>query len=231
MHQKPIKLKRRDNRQKTIIIENDITPIIKLGVIISGPALLVFFFVALFLREFNTSSFSWDYVIVCSFITIPFAFFISYYLWKALGTKVKLTDQKIIKKSPSGAELHLYWRDVKKIYITQNDQTKCIHLIFTRKKRAVPFDNANRICCPPGALDSNLFSKKNLSGVAAGLFLNKIHLYTIRVKGNRTPLDEIVKKFSKSLQGVNRPAVPPPLPTSRKRLPAGSSSSQTPTLK
>jgi hypothetical protein len=202
-----------------IIIENDFAPITKLAIILSGPALLVSFFVQLFLGEFNTSQISLDFVIVSAFIGSPFAFFIPYTLWKALGTKIILTDQKIIKKSPSGAELHLYWSEVKKIYITHNDQTKCIHLIFTRKKRAVPFDNANRICCPPGALVSTLFSKKNLPGEAAVLIRNKIHLYRIRVKGSRTHLDEIVRK---SLQVLNRPAVPPPLKTGRKRVPGGS---------
>jgi hypothetical protein len=230
MHQKPIKLKRRGNQPKTIIIENDFTPIQKLGAIISGPALLVAFFVVLFLeKEFNTSSLSLEFVIVCSVFSIPFAFFISYNLWKAVGTKIILTDQKIIRKSPSGSEFHLYWRDVKTINISESNH--CIHLIFSRKKRSVAFDNANRICCPPGALLSTFFNNKYLSGEAAVLIQNKIHQYKIRVKGNGTSLDEIVRKTSKSLQGLNRPAVPPPLPTGRKRLPAGSSSSQTPTPK
>lgn len=211
-----------------ILIGNDFTPLTKLAIIFSGPALLVLFFVQLFLEEFNTSRISLDFVIVSAFIGSPFAFFISYNLWKALGTKIILTDQKIIKRSPSGAELHLYWSEVKKIYITHNDQTKCIHLIFTRKKWSVPFDNANRICCPPGALVSTLFNKKNLPGEAAVLIRNKIQLYRILVKGSITHLDEIVRK---SLPGLNRPAVPPPLKTGRKRLPAGSSSSQTPTPK
>ena len=241
MHQKPMKFKGGVNQQKPIIIENDISPIIKLAIIISGPALFVACFFGLFLEEsktslvaflidlflgaFDTSQISLDYAVSRFGFSLLFGFPISYHFWRTMGTKIILTDQKIIKKSPSGAERHLYWSEIKTIYIKQ--KMHCIQLLFTRKSIVLPFDSANRICCPPGGLLTHLLRKTNLSGEAAVFIRNKIHLHRIHIDWGRVYLDEIVRKHIKSLDELNRPAAPSHLKTVYNRLPAGSSSSKT----
>jgi len=215
----------RPYKQKKIIIESNITPITRKITILSGPAMLVGFFAMIFIKGLNKYSFSLDHIFAFLPIAGPFAFFISYKFWKALGTKVILTDQKITKKAPSGKELHLNWSEIKKISIIKNLDTNCIHLVFSRKKRMVPFDNTNRILCPPGTF----FSKTYLPEDAASLILNKIDLYKIPVRGTRGFLEEIVNNSSKSLKGQARPAIPNM--AVRKQFPAKPSSSQTPTPK
>jgi hypothetical protein len=242
MRQNPMKFKRGVNQQKPIIIKNDISPIIKIAAIISGPALLIAGFVGIFLKEFDTSivpflidlflgefdtsQVSLDYVLTCAVFSLLFGFPISYHFWKTMGTKIILTGQKIIRKSPSGAEFHLYWRDIKTIYIAQ--KMHCIQLIFTSKSIALPFDNDNRIICPPGGFLTDLLRKTNLSGEAALFIRNKIHQYRIHIDWGRVYLDEIVRKYVKSLEGLNRPAGPAPLKSGNNQLPSEPSSSETP---
>ena len=174
-------------RRKRIIIETIVTPLSRLTAIFLAPAILVCGYAQIFLKGHNTYSFSLEHVLVFSIIAGPFAFFISYKFWKALGTKVILTDQKIIKKMTSGKETHLNWSDLKKISITKNPEMNCFYFVFSKKKRMIPFDNASRIFCPP----TRFFGKTNLSHEAIIFILKKINSYKIPVDGKREFLEEL----------------------------------------
>jgi hypothetical protein len=146
-------------------------------------------------------------------------------LWKAFGTKVILTDQKIINKTTSGKEHHLYWSRVKKISMIKNADTNCIHFVFSSKNRSTPFDNDSRIFCPPDVI----FGKTNWPAEATSLILNKIDLYKIHIEGERGLLEELSIKSNQSLPKQARKAIPHK--EVKKHIPARSSSSQTPTPK
>ena len=221
----PMEVERPDKREKRIIIEPNVTLLSRLIAILLAPAIVVGSVIRIFAKGYNTYPFSLDHVLGFSFIAGPFVFYISYKLWKALGTKVILTDQKIIEKTTSGKEQHLYWSVIKKISIIKNNKTNCIHFVFYRKKRVVPFDSDSPISCPPGAFSSTT----NLSKEATSLILNKIDLYKIPIKGERGLLEELSKKYSQSMQKQARLAVPHT--EIRKPIPAKPSSAQTPTPK
>ena len=172
---------------KRITIETIVTPRSRLTAIFLAPAILAAGYAMIFFKGHNTYPFSLEHLLVFSVIAGPFAFFISYKFWKALGTKVIFTDQKIIKKTTSGKEIHLNWSDLKKINITKNPEMNCFYFVFSRKKRLVPFANASRIFCPP----ARFFGKTNLSNEAIRFILKKINLYKIPVDGNREFLDEL----------------------------------------
>jgi len=193
MDPNPMEVERPDKRKKRIIIEPNVTLQSRLIAILLAPAIVVLGVIGIFAKGHNTYPFSMDHVLGFSIIAGPFVFFISYKLWKALGTKVILTDQKIIEKTTSGKEQHLYWSAIKKISIIKNNETNCIHFVFSRKKRVVPFDRDDSpISCPPGAFSSTT----NLSEEATSLILNKIDLYKIPVKGESGLLEELSKKGS-----------------------------------
>lgn len=225
MYQSPLEIGPSDNQKKRIIIENNVTPLTRKITVLSGPALLVGFFVTIFLGGLNEHPFSLDHIKAFLPIACPFAFLISYKCWKAMGTKVILTDQKIIKKTPRGKERHLYWNEIKKISITTSFKPNGIYLVFSRKKLSTPFNRGNRILCPSGTL----FSKTCLSEDAARLILNQIDKYKISAKRVRGFLEEIMSKSSSSLKGQARPLIPNNF--GRKRVPARPSSTQRPTPK
>ena len=192
MDPNPVEVERPDKQEKRIIIEPNVTLKSRLMVILFAPAILVLCVIGAYRTLGETPPVSLDFLLGLFFIASPFAFFISYKLWKGLGTKVILTDQKIIEKTTSGKEQHLYWSAIKKISIIKNNKTNCIHFVFSRKKRVVPFSSDSPISCPPDAFSSTT----NLSEEATSLILNKIDLYKIPVKGESGLLEELSKKGS-----------------------------------
>ena len=227
MNRNLMEVERPIKKPTKIIIGNDATLKQRLLAIFFGPLLLAVCFFKIHYKEYGSFLPSLDYILACSVLAFPFAFLISYKWYKTLGIKVILTDQKVIKKPHSGRELHLYWKEIKKIYIAQNPNNKIVNLTFTRNKRYRPFNKDDQIHCPPGAL----LNRKHLSWEAADLILKKIDSYKIPVKGDRAILAEIVRRFDNSSQSAVRPAAPLTHQKSRKHLPAGSTSSQTPTPK
>jgi hypothetical protein len=225
MYQKPMKFERSDKQPKKIIIENRVTPIKRLIAMLSFPALLVACFYVLNYKEYHSLWPSLDFIFASLFIASPFAIVVSYKMCKRLKTKIILTDEKIIRKPPRGKELHMSWSEIKKIKMGLDEKNNCLYLVFTRAERYVPFDNDNRIYCPPGSFPS----KEYLSRDAANLILKKIDLYKILIEGKREHLEEITKKHNPSLQGPATPAAPNM--TGEKRLPARPSSSAAPTPK
>ena len=99
MDRNPRQVKRPDNQKNKIIIEPNVTLQSRLTAILLAPAIVVMSVIGIFTRGHNTYPFSMEHVLGFSFIAGPFVFFISYKLLKALGTKVILTDQKIIEKT------------------------------------------------------------------------------------------------------------------------------------
>jgi len=236
-------------KQKRITVGIEVTLPKRLLAILFAPAILTVLFWAFFIIEKDGLSGSlnvfivlWgcinnifthgntdclpslDYIIACSILGGPFAFYISYKWWKALRTKVILSNQSLLRKPPSGTGLQLRWSEIKKIYITENTKDDFINLIFTRNKRYRPFDNKNYI-----VLDAYPMSKKNWLWDAAGLILENIDRYKIPIKGERKILQEIANKNSKASPGPNRPAVSNM--TGKNSLQARPSSHQTPTPK
>jgi hypothetical protein len=225
MYQNPMEIEKSDNQKKRLIVENNVTLLSRLGAILLPPAIIAMGFIKIHAKGHNTYPFSLEHVLGYSVIAGPFAFFISYKLWKALGTKVILTDQKIIKKTTSGKEQHLNWSEIKRINITKNADNNGIQFVFYTKQIAIPFNNAGRIFCPPGAL----FNKTILSEDATRLILKKIDLYKIPVKGHKKALAVLFEKSNKSLQGQARPSI---LHTDVSKIfRTKPSSSQTPTPK
>lgn len=214
-------------KQKTITVENKITPARRLVVLLLGPGILVGFFWAIFiieneglparsnmidvlggcilklLTEGNTECLpDLGYIILCIVLGGPFAFFITYKVWQDLKTKVILTDQKIIKKQPFGKEIQLYWREIKKVKIISADAYN--QLVFTKSKGAALFNDNSRIFCPPDLNKERPFLPRE----AANLILKKIDRYNISIKGNRALLEEIIKTPRKPQQGHTRNRVP-----------------------
>jgi hypothetical protein len=235
-------------KQKTITVENEITPARRLVVLLLGPGILVGFFWAIFIIE-NEGLPAWSnmidvlggcilklltegnteclpdlgYIILCTILGGPFAFFITYKVWQDLKTKIILTDQKIIKKQPFGKEIQLYWSEIKKVRILSAKESN--QLVFTRNKGSALFNDNKRIFCPPGLNKESPF----LSRDAANLILKKIDLYNISIKGKRELLEEIIKTPPKSQQGPTRPVAQNM--TGRSRMPDRPSSAQRPTPK
>jgi hypothetical protein len=235
-------------KQKIITVENNVTPLIRLLAILFAPVVLAICFWVIFIMETDGLSPSSNYIeviggciykmltqgsteclpdlgyiILCSILGGPFAFFISYKFWKILKTKIILTDQRIIKKPPSGKEIQLYWNEIKKIEISSGKGGNL--LIFTRNERSALFDDSNRILCPPNPNKERPF----ISREAANLILKKIDLYNISIRGNRELLEEIIKTPHKSRQGPTRPVAQNM--TGRNRMLDRPSSAQRPTPK
>ncbi len=225
MYRNQQKVEPSGNRKKWIVIENNVTPLTRIITILSGPTLLIGFFVTIFVGGLNEHPFSLDHIKAFLPIAGPFAFFISYKFWKVMGTKVILTDQKVIKKTPRGKELHLNWSEIKRINIIKIAETNSHHFTFSRKNTIVPFANASRIFCPPGAL----LSRTKLSEEAINFIFNKINLYKIPVKVPGGLFEEIFNISGNSLKGQGRPLIQNP--AARKRSRARPSSTQTPTPK
>ena len=235
-------------KQKTITVENEITPARRLVVLLLGPGILVGFFWAIFIIE-NEGLPAWSnmmdvlggcilkllaegnteclpdlgYIILCTILGGPFAFFITYKIWQDQKAKIILTDQKIIKKQPFGKEIQLYWSEIKNVRILSAKESN--QLIFTRNKGSALFNDNKRIFCPPGLNKERPF----LSREAANLILKKIDLYNISIKGKRELLEEIIKTPHKSQQGPTRPVAQNM--TGRNHLPVRPSSPQKPTPK
>ena len=188
-----------------IIIGKDATLRQRLIAIFSGPLLLAVCFLKIHYKEYGSFLPSLDYILACSVLAFPFVIYISFKWYRALGIKVILTDQQVIKKPYSGQALYLYWSEIKKIYFTGHPEKKIANLIFTRKKRYRPFDKNNYIACSIGPM-----RKENRLWEAASLILKQIDLYKIPVKGNRAILEEIVRCSDKSSQTVARHSVSPP---------------------
>lgn len=236
-----MQVKQPGKQQKIITIENEVTLVKQLVAILIVPVFLVFFFWAIFIIENEGLSPNSDflnvlvgcfykmlsqgcaecvpdlgYIILCTIIGGPFAFVCSYKIWQNLKSKIILTDQKIINKQAFGKEIHLYWREIKKIKIIDGDGGT--QLVLTNNKGSALLGDNNRIFCPP------VLSKKNpfISRDAANLILNKIHRYNISIKGERWLLEEIIQP---SQQAPTRPVAqnittnnrilvkPPPIPT------------------
>ena len=223
MNQNPMKTEGTDNQQKRIIVKNNVTLQSRLAAILFVPAILVLAVIKIFAKGYNTHSFSVEHVVGFSIIAGPFLLYISYKLWKDLGTKVILTDQKIIEKPRSGKGLQFTWREIKKINITKNPKAGSIHFVFSNKKRVLLFDNDSRIFCPPGTI----LGKGHLSEDAISFILEKIDTYKIPVKAPKGLLAELAIKSGQSPQRQS----PPPIPTTKVRKPisAKPSSSQRPT--
>ena len=210
-------------QQKTITIENEVTPLNKLMAILITPVILVVVFWAIFIIETEHLSTSSDYlnllagcilnllttgnteclpdsgyIILCTILSGPFALFCSYKIWQNLKSKTILTEQKIINKQASGKEIQLYWSEIKKVRIFSANQAH--QLVFTRNKGASLFDDSGRIFCPPGLSKKRPFISRD----AANLILKKIDRYNISVKGERTLLEEIIKMPHKSQQAPTR---------------------------
>ena len=196
MDRNPTEVKRPDNQEKRIIIETKATPLSRLTTILFIPALVAAGVIRIFAKGHNSYPFSLDHVLGFAFIAAPFALFISYKMLKAFGTKVILTNQKVINKTSFGEERQFYWGEIKKINIAKNTDTNCFHFIFSKKKRSVPFDNDSRIFCPPEVF----FGKTNMSEDATSLILNKIDLYKIPVKGEKGLLEELSKRSGQLLK-------------------------------
>ena len=223
MNRNLMEVERPIKKPTQIIIGNDATLKQRLIAIFLGPLLLAICFLKIHFKEYGYFVPSLDYILACSVLAFPFAFYISYKWYRNLGIKVILTDQQVIKKPQSGQALYLYWSEIKKIYIKANPENKIVNLTFTRKKRYRLFDKKNQIHCPPGAV----LNRKYLPRDAVGLILKKIDLYKIPVKGDRSMLEITVWCSDESPPKAASTAAPLPHKTVRKRLPAGSSS-QTP---
>jgi len=194
MYRNLMEVERPIKKPTKIVIGNDATPRQKLLAIFFGPLLLAMCFLEIHHKEYGSYLPSLDYILACSVLACPFALFISFKWYRALGKKVILTDQQVIQKSQSGQAIYLYWSEIKKIYIKHNSENKIVNLTFTRKNRCRPFDKKNQIHCPPGAL----LNRKYLPREAAGLILKKIGLYKIPVNGGRSILEEMVLYSDKS---------------------------------
>jgi hypothetical protein len=235
-------------KQKTITIEKDVTPLNKLVAILITPAILVVCFWAIFMIEteglstranyltllagciinlFTTGNTEClpdsGYIILCTILGGPFAFFCSYKIWQNLNSKTILTDQKIINKQSPGKEIQLYWSEIKKVRIFSANQAH--QLVFTKNKGASLFDDNGRIFCPPGLSKKRPFISRD----AANLILKKIDRYNISVKGERTLLEEIIKMPHKSQQGPTEIGTQSMSATNR--LPVRPSAAQKPTPK
>ena len=245
-HRRLMEVEQSNKKQKVLTIEKEITPVRRLAVLLLGPGILVGLFWAVFIIEnegLPAGSNMIDvlggcilkmltqgnaeclpdpgYIILCTILGGPFAFFITYKIWQDLKTKVILTDQKIIKKQPSGKEIQLYWSEIKKVRIISVDAGS--QLIFTRNKGSALFNDSKRIFCPPNLNKERPF----LSRDAANLILKKIDRYNISVKGNRELLEVIIITPHKPQQGPTSPIAQNL--TTRNRLPL--KPSPTPTQK
>lgn len=163
------------------------------------------------------------YIILSAIIGGPFGFYCSYKIWQSLNTTIILTDQKIIKKQPSGKQIQFYWGEVKKITIFLTDQGG--HLVFYRKKGSPIFDDKNRIFCQLSVSKEKHF----LSPDAANLILTKIDRYNISVKGKRALLEEIAQTPHQSQLTSTRPFAQNA--TGTNHLPGRRSAPQKPTPK
>ena len=128
-----MQVKQPGKKQKTLTIENEITPLKQLVAIFIVPVFLVFFFWAIFIIENEGGDLSSDfldvlvgcfykmlsqgctecvpdlgYIILCTIIGGPFAFLCSYKIFQNLKSKIILTNQKIINKQALGSEIQLY---------------------------------------------------------------------------------------------------------------------------
>lgn len=213
------------NKQRTIIIENEVTLLKQLVAILIVPVLLVFFFWAIFIIENEGGDLSSDflnvlvgcfykmliqgctecvpdlgYIILCTIIGGPLSFVCSYKIWQNLKSKIILTDQRIVQKQAFGKEIQLYWKEVKKIKIIA--AVGGTQLVLTNNKGSALLGDNNRIFCPP------VLSKKRpfMSPFAANLILKKINRYNIPVKGERWLLAEIIQPPHPSQQIPTRPA-------------------------
>ncbi|MGD9045860.1 MAG: hypothetical protein PVG06_19260 [Desulfobacterales bacterium] len=206
-------------KQTILTVENKIAPSKQVAVILMTPALLVVFFMAIFIIENEGLSTSSDYflilaeclikalrqgnteclpdlgyIILCTILGGPFALFCSYKIWQHSKTAIILTNQKIVKKKPSGKEIQLYWSEIKKVRIISTEHGS--QLNFTKTKGRALFNDKNRIFCPPDLSKEKPF----LPPDAANLILKKIDRYNITVKGNRDLLEEIIKTPHQSQQ-------------------------------
>jgi hypothetical protein len=229
-HRKLVEFEQPGKKQNMITVENKVSPLQKLGTILIAPVILVVCFWLIFGAENEGLPLGPDfikdlvgYIILCSILGGPFVFFISYKILQNLKTKVILTDQKIIKKLPSGKEIQLYWNEIKYITIISIDAGTQLHL--TKNKGLAIFDDNNRVHCPSAPNKEKPF----LSRDAANLILKKIDLYNISVKGKRELLEEIVQTPHKSQQGPTKPVTQNT--TGRDRMPDRPSSAQRPTPK
>ena len=219
-----MQVKQPGKKQKTLTIENEITPLKQLVAIFIVPVFLVFFFWAIFIIENEGGDLSSDflnvlvgcfykmlsqgctecvpdlgYIILCTIIGGPFAFLCSYKILQNLKSKIILTDQKIINKQAFGKDIQLYWGEIKKVKIMDGDGGT--QLVFTKTKGAALFDNNSRIFCPPALSKKRPFISRD----AAYLILKKISRYSIPVKGERWLLDEIIQTPHQSQQPSTRP--------------------------
>ncbi len=235
-------------KQKIITVENNVSPLIRLVAILFAPVLLAICFWAVFiieneglpagsdmidvlggcilklLTEGNTECLpDLGYILFCTILFGPFVFFASYKFRKILKTKIILTDQRIIKKPPSGKENQFYWNEIKKIEFFSGKGGK--QLVFTINEGPSLFDDSNRILCPTNPNKERPF----LSREAANLILKKIDLYNISVMGKRELLAEIIKTPHKSQKGRTRPVAQNM--TGRNRMPVRPSAPQKPTPK
>ena len=226
-----MKVQQPGNPHKMITIERQISPLRRWGLILLVPAMLVFFFWAIFIIETRGLSPSSDflnvllgcileilaqgctecipdlgYIIFCSILGGPFAIIISYKIWQSLNTKIIFTDQSIIKKQSWSKETQIGWNEIKKIKVLKGD--KGMELMFTRNKGSAIFDNSNRIFC----LLILRYERSSVSSAAANLILAKIDTYNISVKGERKALEEMAQKTHQLRHSPSRPAASPPLP-------------------
>ena len=194
-------------KEQIMTVENKVAPSKQMFMILIVPLLLVFCFWAIFIIENqglppnsdylnviagciykmvsqgNTGCLpDLGYILICTIIGGPFAFWCSYKIWQNQKSKIILTDQKIIKKKPFGKEIQLYWSEIKKIKIISGDAGT--QLFFTRNKGLGLFDNKNRIFCPPSLKQERPF----LPPDAVNLILSKIDLYNIPIKGEKALL-------------------------------------------
>jgi hypothetical protein len=243
-----MELQQPGNKQRTIIIENEVTLVKQLVAILVVPVFLAFFFWAIFIIENEGGDLSSDflnvlvgcfykmlsqgctecvpdlgYIILCTIIGGPLSFVCSYKIWQNLKSKIILTDQRIVQKQAFGKEIQLYWREIKKIKIIEG--AGGTQLVLTNNKGSALLGDTNRIFCPPTQKKGRFF----ISPDAAYLILKKINRYNIPVKGERWLLEEIIQAPHQSQQARTRAVAQNIIGTNH--LPVRPSSPQKPTPK